>query len=108
MSHRLKGAVVSYVNIGVKLGVTLLYTPILVKALGMDGYGLFSLVGAIAAYLYIFDFGINDSVLRFFVAHEQDQQARWLSRAYVEFLCVIGSADNGGYCISDLEYQFIF
>ncbi|MBL4680830.1 MAG: oligosaccharide flippase family protein [Pseudomonadales bacterium] len=66
----------SYALIGVKLVVTLFMTPILVSSLGQEGYGLFVIVGAAAAYLYILDFGINDSVLRFFVAHEDDHEAR--------------------------------
>lgn len=76
MSQRISGAMLSYVHIGVKLCVTLVFTPILVSFLDQEGYGLFALVGAMAAYLYVLDFGLNDSVLRFFVAHEGDRELR--------------------------------
>jgi len=76
MSKRAAGVALSYLLILVKLVVTLLFTPFLVSSLGVEGYGLYALVGALAAYLYLLDFGMNDSVLRFFVAHENDTVER--------------------------------
>lgn len=70
------GIGLSYLLILIKLVITLLFTPYLVASLGVGGYGLYTLVGALAAYLYILDFGMNDSVLRFFVAHEKDHKVR--------------------------------
>lgn len=69
MSQRASGVALSYLLILVRLVVTLLFTPFLVSSLGVEGYGLYALVGALAAYLYILDFGMNDSVIRFFVGH---------------------------------------
>lgn len=76
MNQRHNGALLSYLLILVRIGTTFLFTPFLVSSLGTAGYGLFSLVGAMAAYLYILDFGMNDAVLRFLVAHENDHRAR--------------------------------
>lgn len=69
MSRRASGVALSYLLILVRLVVTLLFTPFLVSSLGVEGYGLYALVGALAAYLYILDFGLSDSVIRFFVGH---------------------------------------
>lgn len=82
MSKHAKGVALSYLLIAVKVVVTLLFTPFLVRSLGIEGYGLYALVGAMAAYLYILDFGLNDSVLRFFVQHENDagKRDRFLAR----------------------------
>ena len=76
MSQRASGAALSYLLIMVKLVITLLITPFLVASLRLDGYGLYALVGALAAYLYILDFGMNDAVLRFFVTHEKNHTQR--------------------------------
>ncbi len=76
MSRRLNAAVLSYAQVAIRIGTTLVFTPILVRALGQEGYGLFSIVGALAAYLYMIDFGLNDSVLRFFVRHEARPEGR--------------------------------
>lgn len=76
MSQRTSGTLLAYGLILVRIVVTLTYTPILVGELGQAAYGLFALVGALATYLYVLDFGISDSVLRFFVSHEKNRDAR--------------------------------
>lgn len=76
MNRRLDAAILSYAQVAIRIVTTLIFTPILVRALGQEGYGLFSIVGALAAYLYMIDFGMNDSVLRFFVHHEARPEGR--------------------------------
>lgn len=76
MSRRLNAAALSYAQVVIRIGTTLVFTPILVGALGQEGYGLFAIVGALAAYLYMIDFGLNDSVLRFFVQREAQPEDR--------------------------------
>lgn len=76
MSRRLDAAILSYAQVAIRIITTLIFTPILVRALGQEGYGLFSIVGAVAAYLYLIDFGMNDAVLRFFVRLESDRESR--------------------------------
>jgi O-antigen/teichoic acid export membrane protein len=82
MSRRLNAAMLSYTQVAVRIATTLVYTPILVGALGQEGYGLFSIVGALAAYFYMIDFGMNDGVMRFFVRHETapDERRRFLKQ----------------------------
>lgn len=91
MSRRLKAAMLSYTQVAVRIVTTLLFTPILVGALGQEGYGLFSIVGAIAAYFYMIDFGMNDGVIRFFVRHEKapDDRRRFLAQM-LGFYTVLG------------------
>ncbi|WP_370236094.1 oligosaccharide flippase family protein [Brevundimonas sp.] len=76
MSQRLNAAMLSYTQVAVRIATTLVYTPILVGTLGQEGYGLFSIVGALAAYFYMIDFGMNDGVMRFFVRHEKTPDER--------------------------------
>ncbi|HAV51030.1 MAG TPA: hypothetical protein DCX75_13445, partial [Brevundimonas sp.] len=82
MSRRLNAAMLSYTQVAVRIVTTLVFTPILVRALGQEGYGLFSIVGALAAYFYMIDFGMNDGVMRFFVRHETapDERRRFLKQ----------------------------
>lgn len=76
MIQRAKAVALSYLLIVIKLIVTLVFTPFLVSSLGIAGYGLYMLVGSMAAYLYILDFGMNDAVIRFFVKNEGDLEER--------------------------------
>ena len=82
MSRRLNAAMLSYTQVAVRIVTTLVFTPILVRALGQEGYGLFSIVGTLAAYFYMIDFGMNDGVMRFFVRHETapDERRRFLKQ----------------------------
>jgi len=82
MSRRLNAAMLSYTQVAVRIATTLVFTPILVGSLGQEGYGLFSIVGALAAYFYMIDFGMNDGVMRFFVRHETapDERRRFLKQ----------------------------
>lgn len=82
MSQRLNAAMLSYTQVAVRIVTTLVFTPILVGALGQEGYGLFSIVGALATYFYMIDFGMNDGVMRFFVRHENtpDERRRFLKQ----------------------------
>ena len=75
VSLRVRGAAMSYAAIVVNVLVTLLFTPFLIASLGMEGYGLVSLAIAFLSYLNILDFGVNDSLLRFFVKFRHDSAA---------------------------------
>jgi O-antigen/teichoic acid export membrane protein len=55
----------NYVTSGVMLAVGFLLTPILIRALGDAGYGVWVLVGSLASYFWLLDFGLGSSVTRF-------------------------------------------
>lgn len=104
MSQRVSGVALSYLLIVIRLVVTLAFTPMLVSSLGIEGYGLYVLVGALSAYLYILDFGMNDSVIRFFVAHENDipERDRFLARMLGLFGLIGGVILAASYGLSHL------
>lgn len=58
------GAVLSYVGIVVYILIGLLYTPWMIKVIGKDDYGLYTLAYSIVA-LFVFDFGISAAIQRF-------------------------------------------
>ena len=59
------GVVLNYVLIGVNILLGLLYTPYMLRMLGQNEYGLYSLVATIIAYLTLFDFGMGTAVVRY-------------------------------------------
>ena len=59
------GAVLNYVIIGLNALVGLLYTPFMLRCLGQNEYGLYSLVASIIAYLTLLDFGFGPAVVRY-------------------------------------------
>ena len=75
MSQKVNAAIISYAGIMGNIVVALLFTPFLVSSFGPAGYGLLSIVIAFMAYLNLMDFGLNDSLLRYFVTHRKDKEA---------------------------------
>lgn len=92
MSQRINGAILSYVGILVNVVVALLFTPFLVSSLGQAGYGLLSIVVAFMAYLNMLDFGLNDSLLRYFVGHRKDREATsgFFGRMFGVYILIAG------------------
>lgn len=82
MSQKISGGLLSYASIFGNVFIALLVTPLMVSSLGQGGYGLLSIAIAFMAYLNMLDFGMNDSLMRYFVAHRGDREAtrRFLGR----------------------------
>lgn len=59
------GAVLNYVIIGLNTIVGLAYTPYMLRCLGQNEYGLYSLVASVIAYLTILDFGFGNAIIRY-------------------------------------------
>lgn len=57
MSEIKAGAVLNYINLGLRLGVPLLLTPYLLEALGPAEYGLYMLASTLLVRLYLSDLG---------------------------------------------------
>ena len=58
------GAILSYAGIVVYILVGLLYTPWMIKVIGKDDYGLYTLAYSVIAF-FLFDFGISVAIQRF-------------------------------------------
>jgi O-antigen/teichoic acid export membrane protein len=59
------GAILSYVLIALNTLIALLYTPFMLRLMGQNEFGLYSLVASMIAYLAIFDFGFGNAITRF-------------------------------------------
>lgn len=59
------GAFLSYISIGLNNIVGLLYTPYMLRMLGQNEYGLYSLVASVVAYLTVLDLGFANAIVRY-------------------------------------------
>ncbi|NLL73153.1 MAG: oligosaccharide flippase family protein [Clostridiales bacterium] len=59
-----KGAIISYLAIGLSMVSGLLYTPWMVKQIGVNDYGLYTLATSLIS-IFLIDFGISEAVSRF-------------------------------------------
>lgn len=59
------GAFLSYVSIILNNIVGLLYTPFMLRMMGQNEFGLYSLVASVVGYLTILDFGFANAIIRY-------------------------------------------
>lgn len=73
------GAVLNYVIIALNTILGLCYTPYMLRMLGQNEYGLYSLVASIIAYLTILDFGFGNAIVRYTAKFraEGKKQEQW-------------------------------
>lgn len=60
------GVVLSYVYMGLHILVGLIYTPLMIRLLGQSEYGLYNTVSSTISMLYLLNFGIGSSYIRFY------------------------------------------
>lgn len=100
MSQLKKGAILSYINIGLSNTIGLLLTPFIIKSLGSSEYGLYTLIGSFVAYLTLMDLGLNNTIVRYVAKYraESDKESEvrflatsmWVYIAIAVILVVIG------------------
>lgn len=79
MNQLKAGAILNYVIIGLNTIVGLAYTPYMLRCLGQNDYGLYSLVASVISYLTILDFGFGNAIIRYTAKFraEGKQQEQW-------------------------------
>ncbi len=82
VSQKKGGVILSYVQMVSNVLVKFIYTPFLLRALGQNEYGLFSLVMSIVGYLAILDFGFGSAVTRYTVKYNTEGDREKLFQLY--------------------------
>lgn len=59
------GVVLNYVILALSTLTGLLYTPFMLRCLGQNEYGLYSIVASVIAYLTLLDFGFGSAIVRY-------------------------------------------
>ena len=88
------GAILSYVSIGLNNIVGLLYTPYMLRMLGQNEYGLYSLVASVVAYLTVLDLGFANAIVRYtakFRAEGKREEQYEMFGMFFLLYCIIGS-----------------
>ena len=86
------GAILSYVIIAVNNIVGLLYTPFMLRMMGQNEYGLYSLTSSVIAYLTVLDIGFNNAVIRYTAKYRAEGKAEEQYKMFGMFLllyCIV-------------------
>lgn len=96
MANQIKaGIVLNYAVIGLNTLVGILYTPYMLRMLGQNQYGLYSLVASVISYLTIMDFGLGNAVIRYtarLIAQGKKREQYSLFGMFFIIYLVIGAA----------------
>ena len=65
------GAILSYLQMGLGVVVSLLYTPLMIRILGKSEYGLYNTVASTISMLSILSMGFNSSYIRFYTKYRK-------------------------------------
>lgn len=71
-------ALLSYVNLGLTNLTGILVTPYVIRTLGNQEYGLYTLIGAFVGYLSVLDLGLNNAIIRYVAQYrvQKDEKAQ--------------------------------
>jgi len=76
MSSYRRAALLSYVNIILRNAVGIFLTPFVVRMLGKEDFGLYSLIGSYIAYLTVLDLGLNTTVVRYIAQYRTEKDKK--------------------------------
>ncbi|MBU3188425.1 oligosaccharide flippase family protein [Clostridium bowmanii] len=65
-NQRRAGIVLSYISMFLSIAIGLIYVPMLLHFLGKEQYGLYQLMGSLIAYMAVMDFGLANTITRYY------------------------------------------
>ena len=72
IAERKAGVILSYLSMAVSVISGIIYVPFLLSTIGQEEYGLYQLLGGMITYASLFDFGLSNTVTRFYVKYKQE------------------------------------
>lgn len=78
----------SYISMFASIIVSLLYTPVMLKYLGQQQYGLYNMAASAVSYLNLFDLGLGNAVIRYSTKYRIDGKKEKAEYMYGMFLII--------------------
>ncbi len=92
-NQRKAGVILQYLQMGLGILIQLIYTPIMLKILGDNEYGIYSLSNSIISYLSLLSLGFGASYIRFYSIYKktnEEDRIKRLNGMYLSVFMVIG------------------
>lgn len=90
-NERKAGVLLSYAGELVKILVSLVYTPIMLRLLGQSEYGLYQLVYSVVSYLSLLSLGFGSSYLRFYSRYKAQKDEDGVAKLNGMFMIIFCS-----------------
>ena len=82
------GVILSYINLGISCIIPFLYTPIMLRMLGQDEYGLYSLAHSVISYLTLLSFGFGSTIIRYISKYRAEENKDAVEKTFGFFLAI--------------------
>lgn len=82
------GAVMSYLIIGLGSLISIVYTPVMLRLLGQNEFGLYNLVGSVVAYLGLFNFGFGSAYFKYYSAYKVNNDKESIAKLNGMFMLI--------------------
>ena len=82
------GAFLSYVQTGAQILVALLYTPVMLRILGQNEYGLYNTVNSTISMLTVLSLGFSNAYIRYYARYKVNDEREKIERLNGLFLLV--------------------
>lgn len=98
------GVVLSYLQMGLGMVISLVYTPLMLRMLGQSEYGLYNISASVVSYLNILQFGFGSSYVRYYIKYKRKEQyskIKALNALFLTVFSVLGIiALIAGFCLA--------
>lgn len=84
------GVYLSYINLALGSLIPFLYTPIMLRLLGQEEYGLYSLANSVVGYLSLLSFGFGSTIIRYVTKYRIEGNKSEVEKLYGFFLKLYG------------------
>lgn len=91
INQRKAGVILSYAGEMVKIVVSLVYTPVMLRLLGQSEYGLYQLVYSVVSYLSSLSLGFGSSYLRFYSRYKAQKDESGVAKLNGMFILIFSS-----------------
>ena len=111
INQRKSGVILSYASMLVGYLVSIVFTPVMLRLLGQNEYGLYNLVASIVAYLGILNFGFGSAYMRYYSRYkvqEKKDKIATLNGMFLSIFFVIGLVAVIAGTILALNTEIIF
>lgn len=80
------GAILSYINLALSTIIPFFYTPVMLRILGQEEYGLYSLSSSVISYLSLLSFGFGSTIVRYITMYRVSGQKKKEEETFGFFL----------------------
>lgn len=90
--QRKAGVILQYMQMGLSILISLIYTPVMLRILGDNEYGIYNLSNSIISYLSLLSLGFGASYIRYYSIFKKtdEQKIKHLNGMYLSIFSFIG------------------